>query len=251
MKFSLIPHLLELPREAKVTICSALFFALCLGGWAVSKAPLNDCPKTAQSENEHEPQKVDPTPAPELKFIRWKQQQENKKFCKQISVELSTGTNPNPVPPPEPAEPSETVKPVEQPETTETAKPAKSAAPSDPGRLSENETLNSRLASRGERIGTVIKGSASFYGGGDGLDGCPTASGEIFDASALTAAHRELPFGTRVKVTCLNTGKSVVVRINDRGPFNCNLILDLSRAAAEEIGLTSYGIGPVEIEILN
>ena len=82
------------------------------------------------------------------------------------------------------------------------------------------------------------------------MDGRPTASGEIFDDSQLTAAHRDLPFGTRLKVTSLDTGKSVVVRINDRGPFNYNLILDLSRAAAEEIGLISSGIGPVEIEIL-
>lgn len=104
------------------------------------------------------------------------------------------------------------------------------------------------LPFRGER--PAIIGFASWYGGGDGLDGAPTASGEIFDAAALTAAHRTLPFGTLVRVTFLQTGESVVVRINDRGPFTPDRMIDLSRAAAELIGLARHGVGMVELEVL-
>jgi rare lipoprotein A (peptidoglycan hydrolase) len=107
------------------------------------------------------------------------------------------------------------------------------------------------LLSRGERgSGDVIQGLASWYGGSDGLDGLPTASGETFNASAYTAAHRTLAFGTLVRVTYLQTGRSVIVRINDRGPFIPGRIIDLSRAAAAEIGLLPHGVGPVQLEIL-
>jgi rare lipoprotein A len=107
------------------------------------------------------------------------------------------------------------------------------------------------LADRGERLAPVLQGLASWYGGSDGFDGLPTASGEIFNAADLTAAHRTLHFGTRVRVTYLRTGKSVVVRINDRGPFTGGRIIDLSRAAAEAIGLLADGVGLVELEILD
>ena len=107
------------------------------------------------------------------------------------------------------------------------------------------------LLSRGERSNnTVIQGLASWYGGADGLDGAPTASGETFNAAAYTAAHRTLAFGTFVNVTYLHTGKSVIVRINDRGPFTPERIIDLSRAAAAEIGLLPHGVGMVQLEIL-
>ena len=90
-------------------------------------------------------------------------------------------------------------------------------------------------------------GWASYYG--RELQGHRTASGERFDYQALTAASRSLPFGTRLKVTNLKTRRSVVVRINDRGPFARHRILDLSEAAARRIGLT--GVGKVHIERLN
>lgn len=107
------------------------------------------------------------------------------------------------------------------------------------------------LPSRGERsYGEVTEGLASWYGGADGLDGLYTASGERFDAGAYTAAHRTLPFGTRVRVTYMKTGRSVIVRINDRGPFHAGRIIDLSRAAAAEIGLLPHGVGMVQLEIL-
>lgn len=91
------------------------------------------------------------------------------------------------------------------------------------------------------------KGVASWYG--DAFAGRRTTSGERFDPTQFTAAHRDLPFGTNVKVTFLRTGKFVVVRINDRGPSRRDRIIDLSRAAAEEIGLRPHGIGEVLIEV--
>jgi len=90
-------------------------------------------------------------------------------------------------------------------------------------------------------------GYASWYGGK--FQGRQTASGEIFDTNKLTAAHKTLPFGTVVEVTNLDNGKSIEVRINDRGPFVEGRIIDLSRAAATKIGMMSTGIAPVKVEI--
>ena len=92
-------------------------------------------------------------------------------------------------------------------------------------------------------------GTASFYG--RQFNGRRTASGERFDMSELTAAHRSLPFGSRVRVTNLANGESVVVRINDRGPFHSSRVIDLSRAAAEQIGLVGRGSGKVELALLD
>lgn len=88
-------------------------------------------------------------------------------------------------------------------------------------------------------------GRASWYGSGK-----VTASGERFDKHGLTAAHRTLPFGTRVRVTNKRNGQSVVVRINDRGPFIHGRIIDLSEGAARRIGMIRAGVVPVEIEVL-
>lgn len=90
------------------------------------------------------------------------------------------------------------------------------------------------------------EGMASWYGGK--FQGRRTASGEIFDTNQLTAAHKTLPFGTLVLVTSLDNGKTVVVRINDRGPFVAGRIIDLSRAAAESIGMTGRGVARVRIQ---
>ena len=92
----------------------------------------------------------------------------------------------------------------------------------------------------------VQRGEASYYA--DSLHGNKTASGEPYDKNAMTAAHRTLPFGTRVKVTYLKTGKSLEVTINDRGPHVKDRIIDLSGAAAARLGMTEDGIGEVEIE---
>jgi len=92
-------------------------------------------------------------------------------------------------------------------------------------------------------------GTAAYYA--DSLDGKSTASGEPYDKTALTAAHPDLPFGTIVLVTNLDNRKSVRVRINDRGPFgDSKRIIDLSRAAAERIGMIRSGIAEVRIEIV-
>lgn len=92
-------------------------------------------------------------------------------------------------------------------------------------------------------------GIASYYG--KRFHGRRTASGERFDMHAFTAAHKTLPFGSMVEVTNPRTGKSVVVRINDRGPFTPGRTIDLSRAAAAEIGLVNRGHGSVGLALVN
>jgi rare lipoprotein A len=94
----------------------------------------------------------------------------------------------------------------------------------------------------------VQEGKASYYA--DSLNGSKTASGELYDKDALSAAHRSLPFGTKVRVTYLKTGQSVVVVINDRGPYAKKRIIDLSGAAAKQIGLIKAGHGKVRLEVI-
>ncbi|MFQ5889680.1 MAG: septal ring lytic transglycosylase RlpA family protein [Gemmatimonadota bacterium] len=96
-------------------------------------------------------------------------------------------------------------------------------------------------------VGWEETGKASWYG--PGFDGKRTASGEVYDMEAMTAAHRTLPFDTRVRVTNLDTGRSTEVRINDRGPFARGRIIDLSRAAAREIGMLGAGSARVRIVV--
>lgn len=93
-----------------------------------------------------------------------------------------------------------------------------------------------------------ISGWASWYG--PGFHGNLSASGEPFNQNALTAAHRHLPFGTLVMVRNLDNGKSVVVRINDRGPFVGDRVIDLSAGAASVLGMMSSGVAPVELEVI-
>lgn len=90
------------------------------------------------------------------------------------------------------------------------------------------------------------KGKASWYG--PGFQGKETASGETYNQNELTAAHRTLPLGTEVEVTNLKNGKSVTVEITDRGPHVGNRVIDLSRAAAKEIGMKEKGLATVKIE---
>jgi peptidoglycan lytic transglycosylase len=96
---------------------------------------------------------------------------------------------------------------------------------------------------------TVEEGVASYYD--DSLHGNETASGEAYDKNAMTAAHRTLPFGTRVRVTYPKTGKSVEVVINDRGPHATGRIIDLSGAAAKALGLIDDGTGEVRLEVIS
>ncbi|MGH9368047.1 MAG: septal ring lytic transglycosylase RlpA family protein [Thermoanaerobaculia bacterium] len=95
------------------------------------------------------------------------------------------------------------------------------------------------------------EGTASWYGGDDGFEGKPTASGEIYDSSQLTAAHRQLPLGTVVDVTNLENGKTVRVRINDRGPFRKGRILDLSQEAARRLDVIGPGVAPVRVQVVS
>ncbi|WP_313115786.1 septal ring lytic transglycosylase RlpA family protein [Ectopseudomonas guguanensis] len=110
----------------------------------------------------------------------------------------------------------------------------------------------------------ALLGGCSTFGGGSGSSetgkasyyaqahhGKRTASGERFDQNALTAAHRTLPFGTRVRVTNLNNERSVVVRINDRGPFVRGRVIDVSRAAAVRLEMLRAGVVPVRVEALD
>ncbi len=89
-------------------------------------------------------------------------------------------------------------------------------------------------------------GKASYYA--DSLNGNKTANGERFHNSKKTAAHKTLPFGTKVKVTNLKNGKTVKVRINDRGPFKPGRVIDLTKSAARKIDMVKQGVGEVKIE---
>jgi rare lipoprotein A len=106
----------------------------------------------------------------------------------------------------------------------------------------ENPPPEAAAAGREERID---EGLASYYG--RKFHGRRTASGERFDMSDFTAAHRTLPFGSKVRVRNLRNGKEVVVRINDRGPFKKGRVIDVSRAAAEALGMVGRGLAKVEL----
>ncbi|HEX3129177.1 MAG TPA: septal ring lytic transglycosylase RlpA family protein [Thermoanaerobaculia bacterium] len=124
------------------------------------------------------------------------------------------------------------------------SEPAQTAAP--PPRIAAPRTAPAvavapaRIADHGDR------GRASWYG--RELQGSPTASGEPFDMHALTAAHRTLPLGSYARVKNLDNGRSVVVKINDRGPHARRRMIDLSYAAAEEIRMVGAGTARVEVE---
>lgn len=92
-------------------------------------------------------------------------------------------------------------------------------------------------------------GLASWYG--EEFQGNTTASGEVFDMNSLTAAHRSLPLGTRLKITNLRNNRSLVVRVNDRGPFVPNRIVDVSRAAAFRLGFMASGLAFVRAEVVS
>ena len=96
---------------------------------------------------------------------------------------------------------------------------------------------------------TVQEGLVSWYG--EQFHDRPTASGQLFDSTAMTMAHPTLPFGTKVKVTNLRNGRSVVLTVNDRGPFVGKRIADLSQAAAATLGMLRRGIAHARLEVLH
>ena len=104
---------------------------------------------------------------------------------------------------------------------------------------------------QGQQIASAVvaTGQASWYG--PGFYGNRTANGELFRPGTLTAAHRTLAFGTRVRVTNLRNGRTAVVRINDRGPFHGGRIIDLAHGAAQELGVIASGVAQVKLEVLD
>jgi rare lipoprotein A len=102
------------------------------------------------------------------------------------------------------------------------------------------------LASAGEPEKHVQTGSASWYG----AECSRTACGERYDPDSLTAAHRSLPFGTMVSVKNLATGRTVTVRINNRGPFRKGRVIDVSKRAAQQLGMINSGVAKVEVAVL-
>lgn len=119
---------------------------------------------------------------------------------------------------------------------------------SDTAQVSNDEDVSERLTAVASNSVSKFKqtGLASWYG--RQFHGRKTASGETFDMNGLTAAHRSLPLNCYVKVTNKTNGKSVVVKVNDRGPFHGNRVLDLSYGAAKQLGITNKGVGNVSIE---
>lgn len=121
-----------------------------------------------------------------------------------------------------------------------------------PARIAKPAAVSHRAAASPEvtvaRDQKQVKGLAAVYG--DKFIGRKTASGQRFCQSQLTAAHRSLPLGTKVRVTNVRTSKSVEVSINDRGPFHSRRVIDLSKAAAAQIGMKRAGIAVVRLEVL-
>jgi len=128
--------------------------------------------------------------------------------------------------------------------------PARRASPLIYRRVAAIKKKHARSATRKPAAGKQgADGLASFYGNGSG-HGPRTANGEKFDPGELTAAHRTLPFGTRVRVTDVATGRSVTVRINDRGPFVGGRVVDVSTSAAETLGIVGRGVAKVKLDVV-
>jgi len=113
--------------------------------------------------------------------------------------------------------------------------------------LSELRSSNERPIVGNNQVapGATSYGLASYY-----EEGTQTASGENFDPQALTAAHPDLPFGTKLRVTNVTTGKSVIVRVNDRGPFVPGRIVDVSHSAAAALGIIEQGTAKVKVDVV-
>jgi rare lipoprotein A len=132
-------------------------------------------------------------------------------------------------------------------ETSQASLPREQAASFLTRRRVASAKKHMRFASRRDAGGTTTasQGIASFY-----TEGTQTASGEKFDTSDLTAAHPTLPFGTNLRVTNVATGRSVTVRVNDRGPYVPGRIVDVSYSAAESLGMVGKGIANVRLDVV-
>jgi rare lipoprotein A len=146
-------------------------------------------------------------------------------------------------PPPEPEHEHARISPGPPP-----AAPALSMPPATPGNPPFYDVMGERYHVLPDGRGYSEQGVASWYG--REFHGRRTSNGEIYDMYAMTAAHKTLPLPTTARVTSLATGKSIVVRINDRGPFKKGRLIDLSYGAARELGFVSAGTALVEVEVL-
>jgi len=117
-----------------------------------------------------------------------------------------------------------------------------------PTKKSTVSSSSSKSSSSGVRVGAVTTGQASYYS--DKLHGNKTASGEKYDKRAMTCAHKTYPFGTMLKVTNTSNGKSVTLKVNDRGPFKAGRIVDVSGSAAEKLDMKTAGVVNVKVEIV-
>lgn len=124
-----------------------------------------------------------------------------------------------------------------------------SSSSSSSKKSSSNSGSSSSSSSSKKATGKVEKGQASYYA--DKFHGRATASGEKYDKTKLTGAHRTLAFGTVVRVTNTDNGKSVDVRINDRGPFKAGRVVDVSRAAAEKLGMIQAGVINCTVQVIS
>lgn len=118
----------------------------------------------------------------------------------------------------------------------------KTSFDSDKWMMEKNQPIQQTLA-------YSYTGVASWYG--PGFYGNRTANGEVYRPGTFTIAHRSLPFGTRVRITNLNNGRSAIARVNDRGPFAGGRIVDLGHGIARQLGVTSSGLADVRLEVLN
>ena len=135
-------------------------------------------------------------------------------------------------------------QPSPRSETTSVRRQAKVVRPR---RAPKTEIAKTEIAkTKTARMETASDGIASFY-----RHGTRTASGERFNAGDMTAAHRTLPFGTKVRVTNVATGQSVMVRVNDRGPFVKGRVIDLSHSAAKSLGMVGRGVAQVKLDVVH
>lgn len=187
------------------------------GGQVVAEAPA-EAPAVAVSE---------PTKAADEFLAKAKKQAKEKPAEVTIDTHIET---PSP-------EPSKTADKKEEDST------GGGESSGEEGSAGGSADENDGPSNSGKSAGESGSCPMSYYGGGDGFDGRPTANGEKFDTNKLTAAHKTLPFGSKVKITNSANGKSVTVRVNDRGPYHGNRCFDLSKAAMEAVG----GVGAGQI----
>ena len=159
-----------------------------------------------------------------------------------LSLAATMALAQTPATPATPATPTAAVKPAP---ATAAAPAAPVAAPAAPAAAA---VAPAKSALAPAAAGDVTTGKAAWYG--KKFNGRKTASGQRFNSASLTAASNTLPFGTRVKITHLNSKKSVTVRINDRGPQQADRIIDVTRAAAARLGMLKSGLAEVEIRVV-